>query len=63
MLLNLEQYIASWFVDIAVKSIDLESTFEVHPKHGCLIIIEKFAAKQKCYAKLCIVYPPLQNCH
>ncbi len=41
MLLNLEQYIVSWFVDIAVKSIDLESTFEVHPKHGCLIIIRE----------------------
>jgi hypothetical protein len=39
MLLNLEHYIVSWFVDIAVKSIDLESTFEVCPKHGCWIII------------------------
>jgi len=31
MLLNLEQYVVPWFVDNAVKSIDLESTFEVHP--------------------------------
>jgi hypothetical protein len=31
MLLNLEPFVVSWFADIAVKSIDLESTFEVHP--------------------------------